>query len=69
MSYLTDSYIFFTLKLESHKFFALTGQLSQVHMAKKNISNFPPCGKVAIYVTEFVINFRYRFYFEDKKDV
>ena len=37
------------------KIFALTGELDQVHMAKKNISNFPPCQKMAIFVTEYVI--------------
>ena len=37
------------------KNFALTGELGQVHMAKKNISDFPPCGKMVIFVTEFVI--------------
>ena len=30
-------------KLNMDDFSALTGQLGQVHMAKKNISNFPPC--------------------------
>ena len=34
-SYLTDSYISFTLKLESRQNFALTGQLGQEHMVKK----------------------------------
>ena len=43
-SYLTDSYIGFTLKM-----FALTGELGQVHTAKKNISNFPPCEKLVIF--------------------
>ena len=38
-----------------YKIFALTGELGQVHMAKKNISDFPPCGKMVIFVTEFVI--------------
>ena len=27
--------------------FALTYPLAHVHMAKKNISDFPPCGKMA----------------------
>ena len=35
LSYLTDSYIVFTLKLESGQNFVLTGELGQVHMAKK----------------------------------
>ena len=34
--------------------FGLTGELGQVHMAKI-ISDFPPCGKIVIFVTEFVI--------------
>ena len=35
---------------------ALTGQLDQVlTYGKKNISDFPPIGKMAIFVTEFVI--------------
>jgi hypothetical protein len=37
------------------KIFALTGELGQVHMAKKNILDFPPCEKMVIFVTEFVI--------------
>ena len=36
------------------KNFALTGELGQVHMTKK-ISDFPPCVKMVIFVTEFVI--------------
>ena len=35
--------------------FALTDELGQVHMAKKNISDFPPCGKMVIFSTPFVI--------------
>ena len=35
--------------------FAPTGQLGQVHMVKKNISDFPPCRKLVIFVNEFVI--------------
>ena len=35
--------------------FAPTGQLGQVHMVKKNISDFPPWGQIIIFVTEFVI--------------
>ena len=54
MSYLTDSNIIFTRKLKSQNFFALTGELGQVHMVKRNIYNLPPCGKLLIFVTEFV---------------
>ena len=37
------------------KIVVLTGQLGQVHMAKKNISDFPLWGKMVISITEFVI--------------
>ena len=51
-SYLTDSYISFTLKWNPDKIFAPTGQLRQV---QKNIFDFPPCGKLVISINEFVI--------------
>jgi hypothetical protein len=35
--------------------FALTGEKGQVHMAKKHICDFPLCGKMVVFVTEFVI--------------
>ena len=54
-SYLTDSYIVFTLKLESGQNVCLTGELGQVYMTKKYILDFPPCGKRVVFVTEFVI--------------
>ena len=34
---------------------AQTGELGQVHMTKKIISDFPPFGKMVIFITEFVI--------------
>ena len=35
-------------------FSAITGQLGQVHMAKEiNKSDFPPCGQMGIFVTDF----------------
>ena len=37
------------------KIFALTGLLDHVPTAKKNISNFPPCRKMVIFITELVI--------------
>ena len=47
-SYLTDSYIGFTLQLGSGQDFALTSELGQLYMAKENISNFLPCGKLVV---------------------
>ena len=47
-SYLTDSYIGFTLQLGSGQDFALTSELGQLYMAKENISNFPPCRKMVV---------------------
>ena len=56
-SYLTDSYISFTLKLESRQIFFNSLIRSSTH-GKKNISDFPPCGKMVVFVTEFVIFFK-----------
>ena len=54
-SYLTDSYIVFTLKLESGQKFCSNRWIRSSTYGKKNISDFPPCGKMVIFVTEFVI--------------
>ena len=37
------------------KIFALTGELGQVQFVKITISDFPPCGKTVVFVSEFVI--------------
>ena len=53
-SYLTDSYIGFTLKMESvykNTFFGL--QMMVKSGLEKNYFEIPPCGK--IFITEFVI--------------
>ena len=54
-SYLTDSYISFTLKLESRQIFCFNSSIRSSTYGKKNISDFPPCGKMVVFVTEFVI--------------
>ena len=33
------------------KIVALRGELGQVHMTKKYIAGFPPCGKMDVFVT------------------
>ena len=55
MSYLTDSYISFTLKLESRQKFYSNRSIRSSKYGKKNISDFPPCGKMVIFVIEFVL--------------
>ena len=54
-SYLTDSYTSFTLKLESLQKFCFNSLIRSSTYGKKNISDFPPCGKMVDFVTEFVI--------------
>ena len=54
-SYLTDSYINFTLKLESREIFCVNSLIRSSTYGKKNILDFPPCGKMVVFVTEFVI--------------
>ena len=51
-SYLTDSYIVFTLKLESGQ--NVCSNRSSIY-GQKISSDFPPCGKIVIFITEFVI--------------
>ena len=53
-SYLTDSYIVFTFKMESvfkNTIFGLK------MMVKSGLETFeiPPCGKIVIFITEYVI--------------
>ena len=50
-SYLTDSYIGFTLKMESVSKNTIFG----LKMMVKNYFEIPPCGKMIIFITEFVI--------------
>ena len=54
-SYLADSYISFTLKLKSRQNFCSNSLIRSSTYGKKNISDFPPCGKMVVFVTEFVI--------------
>ena len=54
-SYLTDSYISFTLYLESGQNVCSNRSIRSSTYGKKNISDFPPCGKLVIFVNEFVI--------------
>ena len=54
-SYLTDSYISFTLNLESGQNVCSNRSIRSSTYGKKNISDFPPCGKLVIFVNEFVI--------------
>ena len=65
-SYLTDSYIVFTLKLESRQNFCSNRWIGSCTYGKKNISDFPPCGKMVIVVTEFVIFCKTRPFYEIK---
>ena len=44
MSYLTDSYISSTLKLESRQKFCFNSLIRSSTYGKKIISDFPPCG-------------------------
>ena len=57
-SYLTDSYINFTLKLESRQIFCFNSLIRSITYGKKNICDFPPCGKMVVFVTEFVISLK-----------
>ena len=54
-SYLTDSYIGFTLNMESGQNFCSNRSIRSSTYSKKNIFEIPPCGKLVIFVTEFVI--------------
>ena len=54
-SYLTDSYIGFTLNMESGQNFCSNRSIRSSTYGKKNIFEIPPCGKLVIFVTEFVI--------------
>ena len=54
-SYLTDSYISFTLKLEPQQNFCSNRSIRSRTCGKNIISDFPPCGKMVIFVTELVI--------------
>ena len=55
MSYLTDSYNGFTLKLESWQNFCSNRSIRSSTYGKMNISDFPPCKKMVIFITEIVI--------------
>ena len=54
-SYLTDSYISFTLNFESGQKFCSNRSIRSSTYGRKNISDFPPCGKLVIFVNEFMI--------------
>ena len=54
-SYLTDSYISFTLNLECGQNFCSNRSIRSSTYGKKIISDFPPCGKLVIFVNEFVM--------------
>ena len=55
-SYLTDSYIGFTLKMESVSINTIFGLKIMVKSGlEKFIFEIPPCGKIVIFITEFVI--------------
>ena len=57
-SYLTDSYISSTLKLKSRQKFCSNSSIRSSTYGKINISNFPQCGKMVIFITEIVIFFK-----------
>ena len=52
---MTDSYISFTLKFDYRQKICFNRSIRSSTYGKINISDFPPCGKMAIFVTEFVI--------------
>ena len=54
-SYMTDSYFGFTLNMESGQNFGSNRSIRSSTYSKKNIFEIPPCGKVVIFVTEFLI--------------
>ena len=51
-SYLTDSYISFTLKLESPQIFCSNRSIRSSMYGEMNISDFPPCRKMVIFITQ-----------------
>jgi hypothetical protein len=53
-SYLTDSYISFTLKLKSWKKICSNRSIRSSTYGKKNFE-IPPCGNMVFFITEFVI--------------
>ena len=56
-SYLTDAYIDFTLKMESvskNTIFGLKMMVTE-KWSRKIYFEIPPCGKIVIFITEFVI--------------
>ena len=56
MSYLTDSYIGFNLKMESVSKNTIFGLKMMVKSGlEKKYFEIPPCGKIVIFITEFVI--------------
>ena len=57
MPYLTDSYISFTLKLESWQNFCSIRSIRSSIYGKKNIFEIPPCGSHLL-----VIHFTYQFW-------
>ena len=54
-SYLMDSCISFTLILEFQKKFGSKRSIRSSTYGKINVSDFPPCGKLVIFITEIVI--------------
>ena len=54
-SYSTDSYIVFTFKMESVSKNTIFGLKMMVKWSRKNLFVILPCGKIVIFITEFVI--------------
>ena len=54
-SYLAESYIAFTLKMESVTKITIFGLKMMVKRGGKIYFEIPPCGKMVIFITEFVI--------------
>jgi hypothetical protein len=54
-SYLTDSFIVFTLKMESIQKYNFLSKNDGEKWSRKNYFEIPPCGKMVIFVTKFVI--------------
>ena len=54
-SYLTDSYIGFTLKMESVSINTIFGLKMMVKSGLEIFLEIPPCRKIVIFITGFVI--------------
>ena len=61
-SYLTDSYISFTLKMESVTKYHFWPKKDGEKWSRKIYFEIPPCGKIVVFITDFVILGTFRMY-------